>query len=138
MTENDLPTWLTEGAEVAIYNSGRGLGGGAGSVTLTKVTKIQKLHVITENGGKFRRRDLNSIAQRGSWDSADVLKATDDPAVIATLKAADARQAVLILTNLTNRLRLRSGDPNELLREVEQIRDAATTAHTRLLRIIES
>lgn len=138
MSDTELPTWLTEGAEVAIYNSGRGLG--PGHVKLTTVTKIQKLYVVTAGGSKFRRCDLQSTAKRNSssWDTVDCLAATTDPRVEAALKSAAARRAVHALTTVIENNRRHGDDPADLLRQVEEIRDAATKAHTRLLRIIES
>lgn len=127
--------WLTEGAEVAILTDSTTRGREA-DVKIVKVEKILKPYVLA-GGRKFRTRDLTDMSHKDAWSPSPKLLPVDHPEVTAADRGRDARRAAYALTLVIDQNKLRSSDPAELLRAAEAIRDAATKACTRLMRLAD-
>lgn len=128
MTDTTVPTWIAEGAEVAVYNSGRGRPEDATIRTVT-IKSVNKVHIVATDGSKYRTRNLESTAgRRSSWDSAEVLRPLHDPAVQDVLHRQRTREAIAPLSLAVDKHKLYGNDPERLLAAATAIRDAAIAA----------
>lgn len=147
--------WLTRDNTAYVLKSTMRPGVGS-YLTAFKVTiksvGVRDVRVIDDSGqtSRFRTSDLKAPRTGGRWTSDDILVPATDPRVRRALAAA--RAAIISSRSWSKLMELTKGieqskvkhydDPDasvaDTLAALAEIRDAATDAHTRLMRIRET
>ncbi len=89
MRQTTDPEWLKDGAEVAHFTDRRG---DINAIHFTRVERMTKTLVITEDGYRFNRRSLQ-IRTGGTWDSVTrVLLSASNPKVAEVERDLETRR----------------------------------------------